>query len=120
MTNRRLDIQPIQQRIPKRNSPTTLVQLWTARYSAEPPPAYSTLYRLKKKFGEHGTVANRQRDSSGLHRTGVALENALAVWESVTEHPEISTRRRAAMTDISQTSLRGILRTKLGLLPYHI
>ena len=83
------------------------MQLLAARYPADPPPVYSTLYRLKKKFKEHATVANWQRDSSGAPQTGDSFENPLRVWESVLEYPKISMRRRAAMLDLSRTTVHG-------------
>ena len=123
MTSRRLDINQrifCIQEIIKGTPYTTIQQLFGARYPGVLQPSYKCLYNLKKKFEQHGTLQNRQRDGSGRPSTGMSLENALATWESVEEQPDISTRRRSAMLDIPRTTLQRVLRKELGLYPYRI
>ena len=97
-----------------------IVQLWMIQYPADAPPSRKCLYKLKKKFDEHGTVQNRHRDGSGRPKSGVNVEHALMVFESVADHPKLGTRRRSAMLDIPRTTLRRILVGELHYFPYHI
>ena len=84
--------------------------LWMTLYPDENVPTRKTLYHLKKKFEEHGTVQNRHGVASGRPRNGISLERTLMVYESLQDFPDISARERAIKLEIPRTTLRRILK----------
>lgn len=69
-------------------------------------------------FAEYGTVGDSRR--TGRPRTGRSAENIDAVRQSVEENPETSTRRRSSQLQLSDRTLRRILKHDLHLFPYKI
>ena len=71
-----------------------------------------------KKVRETGLLIDKPtRDRPKTVRTP---ENIAAVAESVRESPGTSVHRRSQQLDISETSLRRILRKDLGMTPYKV
>ena len=71
---------------------------------------------IVKKVNETGVLVEKpKREKIKAVRTP---ENIAAVAESVCEAPSTSIHRRSQQLNISETSLRRILRKVLGIMPY--
>ena len=71
---------------------------------------------IVKKVKETGVLVEKpKREKTKAVRTP---ENIAAVAESVCEAPSTSIHRRSQQLNISETSLRRILRKVLGIMPY--
>ncbi|XP_075164295.1 uncharacterized protein LOC142236896 [Haematobia irritans] len=82
-------------------------------------PVGAVLLRsLVNNFAEYGNVGDSRR--TGRPRTGRSAENIDAVRQSVEENPETSTRRRSSQLQLSDRTLRRILKHYLHLFPYKI
>ena len=89
---------------------------WRAEYVDVNPPHRDTIYHLRNRFHETGTVADLPR--SGRPRSVRTQEVADEVAAAVTQSPQKSAVRLSAELDISRTSLRRILKES-GYKMYH-
>lgn len=87
-------------------------------YGVRTAPTGPTIRSLVNNFAEYGTVGDSRR--TGRPRTGRSAENIDAVRQSVEENPETSTRRRSSQLQLSDRTLRRILKHDLHLFPYKI
>ena len=87
-------------------------------YGVRSAPARSTILRLVKKFRSEGTVCDRPK--AGRVRSVRTQELVARVQQSVVNSPKMSTCRCSQQLDISERTLRRVLKADLKLFPYKI
>ena len=103
----------------QKNKSVVLTQReYRKRHRNQSAPDKKTIHALSNRFEQYGTTLDSHH--SGRPRTARSEENIARVRESVAESPKTSTRRRAQQLNISQRSLRRILKKDLHLFPYKI
>ena len=86
---------------------------WCLHFSRDPPPCL-TIYQIRDKFEETGSVTDAPRSGRPTMCTN---ENVDTVSEAYARSPQKSLRRGNAEMGIKRTSLRKIL-TELNMKPY--
>lgn len=94
-------------------------------FRKEKAPCKQRIHAWLKKFHEYGSVENLNKKSAKREthsgrkkvRTSAILEQ---VRQDVQSSPKRSTRKRAQSLQLSQTTLRRILKEDLKMFPYHI
>ena len=71
------------------------------------PPSRQTIYRLRNKFDETGSVSNAPK--SARPKTSETEENEMLVAMTFVNSPRKSTRRASAKLSIPRTSLRRLM-----------
>ena len=84
-----------------------------ARFPGFTVPSLQTYRRIEKKVEQHFVLTNRRSSNPGRPVTSRTFENTVAILGSVTEDPNLSTRRRAAALDIDRGTLMNILKKDL-------
>ena len=103
----------------QKNKSVVLTQReYRKRHRNQSAPDKKTINALSNRFEQYGTTLDSHH--SGRPRTDRSEENIARVRESVAESPKTSTRRRVQHLNISQLSLRRILKKDLHLFPYKI
>ena len=93
----------------QKNKSVVLTQReYRKRHRNQSGPDKKTIHALSNRFEQYGTTLDSHH--SGRPRTARSEENIARVRESVTESPKTSTRRRPQQLNISQRSLRRILK----------
>ena len=87
-------------------------------YAGFTVPSCQTYRRIEKKVEQHFVLTDRISSNPGRPVTSRTLENTVAILGSVTEDPNLSTRRRAAALDIDHGTLMKILKKGLKQWPY--
>ncbi|XP_065642687.1 protein GVQW3-like [Hydra vulgaris] len=103
----------------QKNKSVVLTQReYQKRHRNQSTPDKKTIHALSHQFEQYGTTLDSHH--SGRPRTARSEENIARVRESAAESPKTSIRRRAQQLNISQRSLRRILKKGLHLFPYKI
>lgn len=90
-----------------------VIRDWCLHFSTDPPTRL-TIYRIRDKFEETGSVTDAPRSG---RPTMCTEENVATVSEAFARSPQKSLRRGSAEMGIKRTSLRKIL-TELNMKPY--
>ena len=81
-------------------------------------PIKKTVYQIVRKFGEHGTILNRNKGNSGRSRIQRTEDNIERVRQLIEENPRWSVRRNG--TGLSQSSFYRILKNDIEAYPCKI
>lgn len=90
-----------------------VIRIWNNTFDTD-PPSRLTIYQLRDKFEESGTLADAPRSGRPSVNND---DNRNLVAQSVVQSPKKSTRRRSLELDISRSTLQRILHS-LNLKPY--
>lgn len=83
------------------------------------PPTKKTIWSNVKKYEDHGTSLNRNREHSGRRRTARTQENIAAVRQQLAEHPAQTSARRNGV-GLPPATFNRITRLDLHYHPYHM
>ena len=97
---------------------TAVVQAFRERFPERNPPTRRTVYENVRKYRNHGTSLNRNKNNSGRRISIRTQENIESVRDLLIENPTLSTRRNES--GLSQTSFSRIVRDDLKWHPYRI
>ena len=92
-----------------------VIEAWRAEFD-EPPPHRETIYNIRDRFHQTGSVADLKR--SGRPTSINTLANATLVATSLQQSPNKSANRLSIELGISRSSVQNIPR-KNGYHPYH-
>ena len=98
----------------KNENAADVIRCWEETFET-PPPTRLTIYRIRDKFNDTGSVLDAPR--SGRPATTCTDENKDLVAASVIEYPCTSTRRRSLELGINRRSLQMMLKD-LNYKPY--
>ena len=87
------------------------------RFPEREPPAAKTIWANVRKYQEHGTSLNRNKENSGRRRTGRSPENIAAVRQQLQEHPRGTSARRNGV-GIPSATFNRITRLDIQQHPY--
>ena len=93
------------------NSLVTVQNAFRERLPDRNPPAKTTILENVRKYSNHGTSLNRNKNNSGRRRTARSRDNVEAVRHVLEQNPEVSSRRNPV--DISKTTFNRITRLDL-------
>lgn len=89
-----------------------------SHYSVRKAPTKSTILRLVKKFKSVGNV--RDKPHTGRVKTARTPDNIERVRQSVLQSPKTSSHLRSLQLQMSETTVRRVLKSDLQLFPYKI
>ena len=89
------------------------------RFPDRQPPALKTIWSNVRKFSQHGTVLNRNKENSGRRRTGRSEANIEAVRQRLVEHPTGTSARRNGV-GLPHATFNMITRLDLHMHPYRM
>ena len=83
------------------------------RFPGRNPPSKNTILQNFRKYSEHGTSLNRNKNNSGRPRTARSQQNIAAVRRLLEQNPrDVSARRNPVQ--VSSTDFNCITRLYLG------
>jgi hypothetical protein len=84
------------------------------RFPGRNPPSKSTILQNFRKYSEHGTSLNRNKNNSGRPRTARSQQNIAAVRRLLEQNPrDVSARRNPVQ--VSSTAFNRITNAWLGM-----